>query len=188
MKPIMLAMMLALGAASIAAQQPGAAKSLTTPDSGRADLEGRVRERFAQVVKQRVGLTDDQMSRLQQVQQKYEQQRRPLALEERSARLQLRGLVINEPAADQKQVDLLLGRLVDIQKRRVQLLEAEQRDLSAFMTPVQRAKFMGMREQLRKRVEQMRERAPAAGARQGRVRPGGVRPGIMRRPGARRLP
>jgi hypothetical protein len=129
------------------------------------------------------------MTRLQQVQQKYEQQRRPLMLEERSARLQLRGLVINEPAADQKQVDVLLGKLVDIQKRRVQLLEAEQKDLSAFMTPVQRARFMGMREQARKRVEQLRDRGNTGAARPRSMRPGAMRPGGMRpRPGPRRAP
>jgi len=185
-RPHTLALALALAAAPIAAQQPAPSKPLTTSDSGRADLEDRVRQRFALVVKQRVGLSDEQMSRLQQVQQKYEQQRRPLALEERSTRLQLRGLVINESAADQKQVDLLLGKLVDIQKRRIQLLEAEQKDLSAFMTPVQRAKFMGMREQLRKRVEQMRQRGAGA-ARPGAVRPGAMRPRANRpRAGLRR--
>lgn len=185
MKHGLLAIALAFSAAPIAAQQPNPATPPAARDTARARLEGRIRERFASVVKERVGLNDDQMTRLQQVQTKYEQQRRPLALEERSARLQLRGIVINEQAADQKQVDALLTKLVDIQKRRVQILESEQKDLSAFMSPVQRAKFMGLREQLRKRVEQMRERPAQRGvARPGAMRPGGMRP----RAGARRAP
>lgn len=172
MRPILIAIALA-AAAPLAAQQPAA------PDTGRARLENRVRERFARVVKERVGLNDDQMTRLQQVQARYEQQRRPLSLEERSARLQLRGIVINEQAADQKQVDALLSKLVDVQKRRIQIFESEQRELSAFMTPVQRAKFLGMREQLRKRVEQMRDRPAIGAGPSGQVRP---RAGTRRRP------
>jgi len=187
MKRIILAIVCAVAATPVAAQQ--VAPPART-DTARAQLEGRVRERFARVVKERVGLNDDQMKRLQDVQTKYDQQRRPLALEERSARLQLRGIVINEQSADQKQVDGLLARLIDIQKRRVQMLESEQRDLSAFMTPVQRAKFMGIREQLRKRVEAMRDGGPARGAgRAGAARPGGMRPrpGVLRpRAGQRR--
>ncbi|HMC55352.1 MAG TPA: Spy/CpxP family protein refolding chaperone [Gemmatimonadaceae bacterium] len=187
MKQIILAIAFAVAATPVAAQQAPAPASA---DTARAQLEGRIRERFARVVKERVGLNDDQMKRLRDVQTKYDQQRRPLALEERSARLQLRGIVINEQSADQKQVDVLLSRLIDIQKRRVQMLESEQRDLSAFMTPVQRAKFMGIREQLRKRVEAMRDGGAARGAgRPGAMRPGAMRPGVRRpRPGARRLP
>src|SRR4051812_15794745 len=182
---------LALGAAPIAAQQPGTSAPPAVRDTGRAGLEGEIRERFARAVKQRVGLNDDQMTRLQQVSAKYEQQRRPLALEERSTRLQLRGIVVNEQAADQKQVDALLTKLVDIQKHRLQIVESEQKDLSGFMTPVQRVKFMAMREQLRRRVEQMRA-APGArgarGARGGAMRPGGaVRP-IRPRGGKARRP
>lgn len=155
------------GATAAAAQQPAPANPSTPPaarDSGRARLESKVRERFARAVRQRVGLNDDQMTRLQQVTAKYEQQRRPLGLEERSARLQLRGLVLNEQSADAKQVDALLDKLVDVQKRRVALLEAEQRDLRAFMTPVQRAKYLAMREQVRRRVGEMRERRKDRGA------------------------
>ncbi|HJQ20315.1 MAG TPA: Spy/CpxP family protein refolding chaperone [Gemmatimonadaceae bacterium] len=145
-----------LGAAPLAAQQSSQVAPGT--DTSRARLEGQIRQRLARVVRQRVGLNDDQMNRLQQVESKYEQQRRPLALEERSARLTLRGQLVNEGSADQKQVDGLIAKLLDLQQRRIALVQQEQRDLSAFMTPVQRAKFLGLQEQLRKRVNQMRQR------------------------------
>src|SRR4051812_44255237 len=92
----------ALVAAPVAAQQPSQTTPPSARDSGRARLEGQVRQRFARVVRERVGLNDDQMNRLQQVETRYEQQRRPLALEERSARLTLRGQLVNEAGADQK--------------------------------------------------------------------------------------
>lgn len=140
-------------AAPAIAQQP----SPGTRDSSRTRLENQLRQRLARIVRERVALNDDQMSRLQQVESKYEQQRRPLMLEERSARLTLRGQLVNESAADQTQVDALINKLLDIQKRRVALLEQEQRELSGFMTPVQRAKFLAIQEQLRRRMNQMRE-------------------------------
>lgn len=163
--------------ASLAAQQPVPPAPAAPRDStARVRLETQLRQRFARAVRQRLGLTDEQMTRLQQVSAKYEQQRRPLALEEQSARLQLRGLMIDEARADQKQVEVLLGRMIDIQKRRAAILETEQRDLSAFMTPIQRAKYLAMQEQVRRRVQQMRERRMQGGRGSGfgpaRGRPG----------------
>ena len=109
-------------------------------------------------VRERVGLSEEQMRRLVPVTQRYEQERRTLQLEDRSARVGLRDMMRNEQTAEPKQVDRFLQRLLDVQKRRVQLLEAEQRDLSAIMTPVQRAKFMAVQEQIRRRLEQVRQR------------------------------
>jgi len=168
---------------------PAAAQQLDQPatkDTTRALLESQVRQRFARAVRQRIGLSDDQMTRLQAVSSKYEQQRRPLALEERSTRLQLRGLVVDEQHADQKQVDALVSRMIDIQKRRIAIVEAEQRDLSGFMTPVQRAKYLAMQEQVRRRVEQMRDRGINGNRGAGAVRPRALL--RQRRAGARRMP
>jgi hypothetical protein len=127
-------------------------------DTGRAQLEGAVRRGFARAVRERVGLSEEQMRRLVPVTQRYERDRRALQLEERNARVGLRGLMRNEQTADPKQVEQFLQRLLDVEKRRVQLLEAEQRDLSAFMTPVQRTKFMALQEQIRRRLAQSRQR------------------------------
>jgi periplasmic protein CpxP/Spy len=129
------------------------------PDSvGRARLENEIRRVFARAVRQRVGLNEAQMSRLGPVAQQYEQQRRRLQMEERDTRLSLRASLRNEQAADSKQVDSMLQRMVAIQRRRLDLLESEQRDLATFMTPLQRAKYAALQEQFRRRVEQMRQR------------------------------
>jgi hypothetical protein len=125
---------------------------------GRARLEGEVRRGFARAVRQRVGLSDSQMGQLAPLTQRYELQRRQLQVEERTARMGLRAMLRDERTADPKQVDQFLQTLVEIQKRRVQLLESEQRDLAAIMTPVQRAKYMAMQDQIRRRLEQMRQR------------------------------
>ena len=72
--------------------------------------------------------------------------------------MSLRAIVDGGQRGDSAQVNQLLQTLIDVQKRRVQILEAEQRDLAVFMTPMQRAKFMAVQEQFRRRLEQMRQR------------------------------
>jgi periplasmic protein CpxP/Spy len=128
-------------------------------DSGsRARLESEIRRGFARAVKQRVGLTDAQITRLVPVTQRYEQQRRQLQMRERDTRVTLRNLMTGSQTPDSAQVDRLLKTLVDIPKERAALLEAEQRDLATIMSPVQRARFMAMQDQIRRRLEQMRQR------------------------------
>jgi periplasmic protein CpxP/Spy len=129
------------------------------PDSaGRARLAGDIRRGFARAVRQRVGLSDTQMRQLGPLSQRHEQQRRRLQLEERNTRTSLRVAVRDYQPADSAKVGQLLQNLIDIQRRRVQLLESEQRDLSAIMTPVQRARYLALQEQVRRRLEQMRQR------------------------------
>jgi periplasmic protein CpxP/Spy len=149
---------LALSAGAQEAARPGALAQRAPDSVGRARLEGQIRQGFARLVRQRVGLSDDQMARLGPMSQRYEQQRRQLQVEERDTRLSLRESIRNSQTADAKQVDQLLLKMVDIQKRRVQLLDSEQRDLAMIMTPIQRAKYMALQEQFRRRLEQVRQR------------------------------
>lgn len=124
----------------------------------RAQLEARVREQFARIVRQRVGLTDEQMARLGPINERHAQQRRVVQMQERSARLSLQRALRNPDAADSADVARLLQSLVDAQKRRVALLEAEQRELATVMTPIQRARYMALQEQVRRQIEQRRDR------------------------------
>ena len=97
------------------------------------------------------------MAKLGPISQKYEQQRRQLQVEERDARVSLRRS-IREESADSAEVSKLLRTLVELQQRRSHILAAEQIELATIMTPLQRAKFMAMQEQIRRRLEQMRQR------------------------------
>ena len=127
----------------------------------RAQLEARVRQQFARVVRQRVGLSDEQMARLGPINERFAAQRRLLQTQERTARASLQRVLRNPDLADSTEVSRLLQQLVDAQKRRVQLLEAEQRELAAIMTPLQRARYMALQEQVRRQVEQRRSRGGA---------------------------
>lgn len=144
----------ALGAAAPAAAQQAQHGADTTT----AALQSRVRQRLAAVVKQRLGLTDDQVRQLAAVNASYEGRRRDLMVRERTARVAIRRELQRGQSADQKAVDGALSDLFRIQRTRIDLAEQEQRDLAKFMQPAQRAGYLALQEQLRRRVEQMRRR------------------------------
>ncbi|MBC7791837.1 MAG: hypothetical protein H7Z74_17965 [Anaerolineae bacterium] len=126
-------------------------------EPGRAALEQRVRERMAEVVKVRVGVTDAQMEKIGATNRKFEEQRRVLVAQERDIRMGVREEVLAGDKADQNRVARLLDQMVKVQRERLSLLEQEQRDLAAFLTPVQRAKYMAVQEQIRNRMDEMRQ-------------------------------
>lgn len=146
---IALGLTLALSS-GLLAQRPGG------PPPPRGELEAELRRRFARAVRQRVGLNDEQMRKLAPVTQKYATERARIQLDEREARMELGSILRDSAAADTVKVERLLARLLDTQKRRVQLMEQEQKDLAAFMSPVQRARFLGLQEQLRRQMEDRR--------------------------------
>ena len=130
------------------------------PDSAgprRTALEQRFRERFAEVVKQRVGLTDVQMQQLTEVNARFETRRRELFARERALRGEMRrALAGGEDQGTQDKVARLLEQALRVQRERLDLLEEEDRALTSFMTPIQRARYFGMQEQMRRRVDEMR--------------------------------
>jgi hypothetical protein len=131
------------------------------PDSApgrRQALEQRFRQRMASVVQQRLELTPDQMRRLGEVNRDIETQRRLLHQQERDVRIGLRAEVMRGDSANQDRVSRFVDQLIDVQRRRIELLSREQRALKDFMTPVQRAKYLALQDQLRRRVEEMRGR------------------------------
>ena len=125
----------------------------------RARLEGEIRRSFARAVRERVGLSEDQMRRLAPLTQTHEQRRRTLQQDERRARVALQGELRSE-RPDSANVARLLDALVGVHRRRLQMIEAEHRDLATVMTPVQRARYLALQEQVRRRVEQMRQGRP----------------------------
>jgi hypothetical protein len=111
------------------------------------------------VTQRRVGLTDDQMARLAPVNQRFEMQRREILRRERETRVALRGAVLDSAHADQKRVEQYLEQLLQLQRQRIDLIEREQKELAAFMTPLQRARYLALQEQVRRRIEQRQNRA-----------------------------
>jgi len=138
------------------------------PAQAGAGLERQFRERLAEVVRRRLNLDDEQMRQLGQVNSRFERERMMLLRDERQVRQSLRAEVLAGDSANQSRVSDLLDQALRIQQRRLDLTAQEQRDLSAFMTPVQRAKYFAIQDELRRRMEELRqnrqERQRRAGA------------------------
>lgn len=135
-------------------------------------LERQFRERFAEVVRRRLNLNDSQMQRLGQVNDRFERDRMLLLRDERRTRQALRAEVLAGDSADQAKVAGLLDELLKLQRRRLDLTESEQRELSAFMSATQRAKYFGIQDELRQRLENLRQQRQQQRRGQGRVGPG----------------
>ena len=144
------------------------------PPAAGAALEQRVRQRLGVIVREQLGLDDAQARRLGEVSARYERERRALALRERELRLQLRDELQGGEQANQERVSRALDRMLEVQRSRIDIVQREQKDLSAFLTPVQRAKYLVLQDQVRRRLEEARragEAAPAAGGRPRALRP-----------------
>ena len=153
---------------------PGAARQGAQP-ANRLQLEREVRDRIHAMMRERMGLDDAQVARMDETLRTFEMRRRALLREERDARLTLRaamgagsGAGTGTPTArpDDARIAAALDTLVLLQRRRIDLVEAEQRELATFLTPLQRAQFFALQENLRRALDGAEVRPP---------RPGGTR-------------
>lgn len=126
-----------------------------TPPPNRTALEQRLRERIAQITRNRLGLDDAKMAQLEVVNSRFVPEMNSLAAQERDTRQQLRRQMTSA-APDQSDVARLLDNLFRLQRQRIALLESEQKELAMFLTPVQRAQYMGLQAQIRRRADQLR--------------------------------
>ena len=138
-------------------------------------LERQFRERLAEVVRRRLNLDDAQMRQLGQVNNRFERDRMILLRDERRVRQSLRAEVLAGDSANQSRVSGLLDQALKIQQRRLDLTADEQRELSAFMMPVQRAKYFAIQDDLRRRMEELRQNRQDRQRRTGALGPGGRR-------------
>jgi Spy/CpxP family protein refolding chaperone len=184
LRPLVLAALVALallpapGVAQGVAQ--GGRQGGGPPPGERDSLEARVRERMGHMLRTQLGLTDAQVRQLQATNRRFEGQRRTLLQQEREVRNGLRTAIDSD---DTTRVSAMLDRMFALQRQRLDLIEAEQKELATFHTPVQRARLFGLEEQLRRRMAEMRENRaeprPLPGRRPDDRPPG---PGGARRP------
>ena len=184
---------LMFGVAAIAALSTSLGAQDTTARRDREDLRRRFQERFGAMIKDRLQLTDSQVVRLGETNRRFEEQRRLLTQQERDVRMSLRDelLATDQSRINQERVSSLLDRAIRVQRQRVELLESEQRELARFLDATQRAKLLGMQEQIRRNVGEMRgRRGPPPGMIRERMRDGMRDSGAprMRRPMRSRPP
>ncbi|HEY8259566.1 MAG TPA: hypothetical protein VIG08_18065 [Gemmatimonadales bacterium] len=150
---------------------PALAQDSTVPGSQAPGIRKLIEERFAQRIKEQLGLTDAQMGRLRETTGKFGGRRRELEGHQlairRALAMQLRpGTAANKDSVAKLTDELLAGRVAYAKSFQDELAE-----LKTYLDPVQRAELMAMRERLLRRAQQFRDRQGMGDAFRGRRRP-----------------
>jgi hypothetical protein len=164
----------------------------------RAALEGQIGQRMWMRMQNVLGLTDAQMTKVRDINGRYLARRELLNQQERDVRMALNDERIAADSTRQSQIADLMDRLIKSQRQRIDIMEQEQKELATVLTPLQRANYLGIEENIRRQVEEFRRQGGPGGmggpgGRQGRMGPppdgqpqgpppDGMGPGGARRP------
>ncbi len=154
--------------ASAQSGPPQARQGRSGQPRGDREMEQQVQRRIGAMLKERLSLTDDQLVKLEAVTMKLERDRRAVRGEEFRLRSAMRRHLLAGDAASNDSVAPLLDRLPALERRKIDLMELEQRELAQFLSPVQRARFMALQEEIRRNMDEIREkRTPGTPSRSG---------------------
>jgi Spy/CpxP family protein refolding chaperone len=162
---------IALGA--LAAAAPAAAQVDSEPPA--AELRARIEERFTARVKEELALNDQQAARLREVAGSWARKRRGYEAEERELKRALASQMRPGVAAQPDSVTKLTQRLMDLRVEYAESYRSEYRELG-FLTPVQRAQYVALRERVldnlrRARQQRMQRGGMGRGPGEGRAGP-----------------
>jgi Spy/CpxP family protein refolding chaperone len=130
-------------------------------------VRSRIEERFASRVQKELGLTDEQTAKLRATSQQFGGRHREMHTRQRQLREALRAQLQPGVAANQDSVAKLIDAMVDLRLASAQSTRTEMKELSKFLTPVQRARLFVMRERLHDRIKEAREHRGMRGSREG---------------------
>jgi hypothetical protein len=140
-----LILLMALAAAPLHAQEPGAGRPRLE------ELRRRVRERFAERVQQDLNLTKDQMRQLRGTVGKFGVRRRDMESRQRTLREALASQLRPGLGASPDSVARLTDELMGLRVHYAETFREEQAELARFLDPVQRARILVLRERLLER-------------------------------------
>lgn len=149
----------ALGQDSGRPPAPGAATDTAPGGAVVRELERRFLQRVAGALE----LDQEQTTKLGAVLRESRGQTEALLQRRRQLREEM-GRLVREEHPDQSRVSRLLDEYTSLQVRQAEMLRDEQRRLSAFLDPVQRARFLYLRQRLLQRALQMRRGARGGGS------------------------
>lgn len=158
MRSFSLITALTLGAVlPLAGQNTQATRRDSTVGPQEVEMRDRIQENFLARAKEQMGLNDDQMTKLRAAEQRVATKRRSIEQEIRRLNGALAEQLRPGIAAKEDVVTKSLDSLGTLRVSYAQVFKEEQRELSAFLTPVQRAQFYRMREQMVDRVREVRQ-------------------------------
>ena len=131
----------------------------------RAQMELRLQERINDIVRTRLALSDEQFTQLRTVSDRVENKRRMLRREEIATRGALRRELLTGAGASESRIAELLELMPKLERRRIDMMEQEQRELARFLAPSQRARYFALQDELRRNLQEaQRRRLGAEGA------------------------
>lgn len=161
---------------------PTDGRSRRVNDPRRAELQKRFEQRVEAMVRQRLQLTDDQAARLREVASRTEEARRALRRDEILARKSMRDELLAGDNANESRVTELLEQMPRLERRRIDLLEQEQRELARFLSPVQRARYFALQDELRRGMQELQRQRMGGPDSARRLGMPGADPSVRRRP------
>lgn len=165
---ILIAGFVTFGVEGLAAQRRGDPEQ---EGARRAQMERMIQSRFDGMVREQLGLTDEESRRLQEVLDGFRDQRRAFVQDERSTRRQLMNLG-SVDGLTEEQATAALQSMLRVREEEVRLFREEQEALVGVISARQLLQFVVMREQLNQRIQNIRSGGRGMGPPQGR-RPGG---------------
>lgn len=148
----MTALVVAAGAPAARAQDSG------VPRPRAEELRRRIRERFADRIREDLKLNDDQMERLRATVSTYAGRRREMEQRQADLKSALSGQLQPGIAAKMDSVARLTDDLIDLRVRYTESFRDEQAELSRYLDPVQRARLTLLRDRLVDRAREFRGR------------------------------
>jgi Spy/CpxP family protein refolding chaperone len=176
--PVLVLALVAFPVAPVDAQRRGQGRR---QGQDRAELEGRVRARFGQMVQERLGLNEEQSERLGQIVAGFQEERMLLAREDRALRARMQAVLLEESESEEEAMELL-ARVQALRLQEATLLQSEQEALLEVLAPSQVLRFHALRDQMGQRIRQLRGGGP--GPPGGRRPGGGSMDGLLPGPGA----
>jgi periplasmic protein CpxP/Spy len=132
----------------------------------RDSLRHQIEERFASRVKEELGLTNEQATKLRATSQQFGVRRRELRTRYHALRQALRAQLKPGVAANQDSVAKLTDAMIELRIASAQSTRDEMREVAKYLTPVQRARFFAMRERLHHRMKEARGHRGMSGDRE----------------------
>ncbi len=148
----------AQGGPPIAGRADGRAGALRPKVDARALLEQRLQDRVNEIVRTRLALSDEQFQQLLELSTRAEAEKRALRRDEVDTRVALRRELLAGDRVNESRVSELLDKLPRLERRRIDLMEAEQKDLARFLSPSQRARYFALQDELRRNMQDMQRR------------------------------
>lgn len=140
------------------------------PGERAEQLRERIERMFANRLRQDLGLGEAEAQQVGAVLAEWGDTRRQLEQEERTLRRALDGQLRPGVAANSDSLTRLIDRLLRNRVEYAESFQGEMRALVPILSPVQRAQFLRLRDQILQRVRELQEQRPGV-ARPGR--PGG---------------